>query len=789
MKLASLLLDADDSVKTAGIESPDQTQGEMDFSRIAFAFLRDRAPGLLPHLVGFENVEREDDGSRAVGLFGFAVDQSFYYVPVFFLNNQIKGMDLLYSKNENLFVPLREAWVNRVVNRKSVALGQPGGRMDKMQFSTPDFRFIRYPPVGGPSDASQLKVSHVKADLEGAYEWMQMTTANALGEDPAMGDALLKLAEATIEGRRDFDKGHSELHRFLSDFGGPEAADRLIEWTHNIEFAKSASAFHNMESLLESCFSEKFMKRAEAPIIEVCDAVRADMTAEDRQLLLRDGFRIMDKRAADDKSVAYAVDMRSSVYNPDHAGKYNIVLAGGVEKDLFVLKPSVGKLKPSLTIVYDPKKGRAFTCTNDSVFATGDVPEADKGLEEVFSKAKDAWGMTTTVKPISGEEDSKNRDTKYILVNALGKCTPPFSVENYETKGDLGRFAIDWFREPMYRDALGHQTINDENDWNNDDTLVLEDSEGQPRRVGNTLIVPAKSWKILEVSTRRSKLYVEGTGCGAPCAAGGDSDSKTKDPDPGFIPATYAEARESLMKHGCHDITVGCDDGFAYSIRVDDGTPDANLSRKEACVRLVRDIGLSDVDARSMMKEACDSYKSRRFVKFAQVSMPPPPEQTYAADPQLGIEMQQPIYAAVKGQTMSQPPKPGMNIGPGSGVNIGGEGQTQSGGMPDDAAQLAQQAAQTGQKNVFDHAVIGGLAKTYDSGAQIDQFMPDLMKSLDRLGRILFLFYWKNDEFSERYGDQDMQAMEDNLRGVFRNYGDLILKLKQKTIDTEETGV
>ena len=162
-------------------------------------------------------------------------------------------------------------------------------------------------------------------------------------------------------------------------------------------------------------------------------------------------------------------------------------------------------------------------------------------------------------------------------------------------------------------------------------------------------------------------------------------------------------------------------------------------------------------------------------------------------DPQLGLQTQQPIYASIRGQSMTAPPKPGINIGPGSGVNVGGEGQTQSqgadSGMPPDAAQLAQQASQTGQKQVFDHAVIGGLAKTYDSGAQIDQFMPDLMKSLDRLGRILFLFYWKNDEFSERYGDQDMQAMEDNLRGVFRNYGDLILKLKQKTIDTEESGV
>jgi hypothetical protein len=120
---------------------------------------------------------------------------------------------------------------------------------------------------------------------------------------------------------------------------------------------------------------------------------------------------------------------------------------------------------------------------------------------------------------------------------------------------------------------------------------------------------------------------------------------------------------------------------------------------------------------------------------------------------------------------------------------MGGEGQRQqqAGGGGMDPTQIAQQAAATGQQQVFDHSVIGGLAQTYDVSFAVDSYVPDLLKSLDRIGRILFLFYWKNVDFAERYGDQDLTAMEDQLRGVFKSLGDLTLKLKQKTIDAEGT--
>jgi hypothetical protein len=48
------------------------------------------------------------------------------------------------------------------------------------------------------------------------------------------------------------------------------------------------------------------------------------------------------------------------------------------------------------------------------------------------------------------------------------------------------------------------------------------------------------------------------------------------------------------------------------------------------------------------------------------------------------------------------------------------------------------------------------------------------------------MYYWHNDKFKERYGQQDMIELEDNLRNVFENLGELTLFLKQKTIEPEE---
>jgi hypothetical protein len=103
------------------------------------------------------------------------------------------------------------------------------------------------------------------------------------------------------------------------------------------------------------------------------------------------------------------------------------------------------------------------------------------------------------------------------------------------------------------------------------------------------------------------------------------------------------------------------------------------------------------------------------------------------------------------------------------------------------ARRNAIDASNQGQKEVLDTAVISGLVKTLDTSNLVDSYIGDLLLGLDRIGRILFLFYWHNDKFKDRYGQQDLIELEDNLRNVFENLGELSLFLKQKTIEPAES--
>jgi hypothetical protein len=64
----------------------------------------------------------------------------------------------------------------------------------------------------------------------------------------------------------------------------------------------------------------------------------------------------------------------------------------------------------------------------------------------------------------------------------------------------------------------------------------------------------------------------------------------------------------------------------------------------------------------------------------------------------------------------------------------------------------------------------------------VDRYLGDLSRGMDRLGRILLLFYWHQEEFQERYGRQDLPELEDSLTSTMDQLGKLVMFLKKKTV-------
>src|SRR4029077_8419719 len=101
---------------------------EQAFSNLAHAYLKDKAPGLQDYEVGFQLIDRNPENTKAVGVSGFKVGSQWLYAPVFFLNGDMKGHEMLYIKNQDLFVPMKENWLNYILNKKPHILGSEVGR-------------------------------------------------------------------------------------------------------------------------------------------------------------------------------------------------------------------------------------------------------------------------------------------------------------------------------------------------------------------------------------------------------------------------------------------------------------------------------------------------------------------------------------------------------------------------------------------------------------------------------------------------------------------------------------
>jgi len=120
---------------------------EQALSNLAHAYLRDKAPSLLEYEVGFQLLERNQENTKAVGVVAFKVGSQWLYIPIFFLRGELRGHELLYLKDQDMFVPLKENWLNYLLNRKPNILGD-GTNKDTSSLGVmhPDLRQLSQSP-------------------------------------------------------------------------------------------------------------------------------------------------------------------------------------------------------------------------------------------------------------------------------------------------------------------------------------------------------------------------------------------------------------------------------------------------------------------------------------------------------------------------------------------------------------------------------------------------------------------------------------------------------------------
>ena len=846
-------------------ESANQRQFEDDFGALAYQFVQDRAPALVPYMLGFEVVDRNEDGSKAVGIFGYKVDEDFYYIPAFFLNNQVRGVDMILNKKTNQFVPLTEKWIDYIVNKHSIRIGTPASNEVRDTMRNPDLTFVQRPR----DVLGKIAEDNSPWSLPEAWGHIKEATA-ALMADSTSAEMLTGL-EASVCGLEIEKSAESKyIKDFMEKVGGPECMSSFLKAMHDAGFANAAMSLYKdaeafwTENTVNAAIHVDIMKKKAAaqPKVKIVDSteglakVASDTPPTDvgekdsplsveenaRQIVEHD-FTIEDNRP--DEEVSKVTDEEALVnfeqrfQAPDQPGKYEFMMSDGMSREGVmlnaVISPSCSR-NNTLVVFDDDGNVLAEACPRAIVAASASErqlkKESDDDLQSLYDKAVPLSDIE-----VDGKENGGD-GTPYVFIDDKGNAAGPFFVKFFLSDGDHVRLAtgygspssvvirtptpeglsegygfMDWNLSDRYHDSDGRPSSEccDCCACGGDDFISVGSFSGMPKKTSSGIIMP-NDWKALKIKVTRNYLSYQEEKTETEQEKAEQS-RKFEDMKSKYTFASAIDILENMKSQGIERIKVASD-GVDYYVVVDGAKRrHGPMNYKQAAVDLVTRFGLRPRRAFGVLDKVASDKSVMllvgipSLVKKAQdslvnVAMPAPMAQIPASDPYTGIPVYSSPYIDVThGQftgVPGLPPEGGLT----KGINIGGEMERnmgadeypdehrdsmRDGALPidEEARRLAEDAAAAGQRHVFDQAAIGGLVKVFDTANIVDSYIPDFMDTIDRLGRILFLFYWKHEDFNQRYGSDDVVQMEDRLRNVFKQMGELTLQLKEKAVQKD----
>jgi hypothetical protein len=805
-----------------GGDGQDQ-QFEQAFASLAHAYLKDRAPGLLDYEVGFQLIDRNEDNSKAIGVRGFKVGSQILFAPVFFIDGDLKGHELLYIKNDDQFVPLKENWINYLLQKKPMTLGE-GIHRDTRRVG------VRRPTLGrlvhSPSKYASTMPGWLQEGLPGLayaattnpYTDARYKDMRGLPELLKEGGiravrALLKYAEAYPGIARGLDQFYdmSKIKGLLADLKREKTAAAVSSVLSGLDVAprRPMPGWARGRSVLGDMEPYNPIKTGSLQVYTYDYGNRMKPTTAldepDTEKLLEDALLIKDERQQDEGiSHAFNVETRRALTNPSETGLYDVMVKPDVFEKMVVLIGPHG------------------TCGR-KIFATVARAEGDtKGWINIHPSyiwaskqySDEDWktwaGGLPDADTLTGDSDGQ-----YIIVgHNKADGTLPFVVEG--TVGDPDGYKIlnvhfDLFSGRPRPAAMRGVTL-----WSFYESRITDNSEVYDRwidgerihvggRVGaemrsklGDVFVP-EDFRVLKVEEAdydddqwdppeedvTTKLFRP-----LKSLTGGKGESKT----PPVSPAQILDVEMGLWRQKIgstipHDRLRVTFDGS--SAHIDDGP---YLSEKQAIAHLVRDKGFRENTARAMLKMACENqFKQGGPAQEFRVEYAPWVK--YAANPYLLDEgavapsIPDPRYdqdSYMGSYVPSQKPQEDFLPVEGMQADPANRELYRPIVEPDpQAAHAATEAAATGQKEIFDTSILGGLLKTTRDDQLTDRYLGDLMKGMDRVGRILFQLYWHRESFEERYGKTHVPELEDMLRNSFEDLGDLVLDLKQKTIEPD----
>ena len=731
---------------------------EKSFLDLAYQELQDKAAPLMKpqYRLGFEIVEKNDSNSRMVGIFAFHIGDNLYYAPVFFLNGQLKGTDLLYSHSTKSFIPLMEPWLDYLVRSQQQPQGQainPGDVKGWRQ--GPNFWQMLYPP-GRHKIAS---VETVEKVVDGLNE--QKTCPAVWLEMQLMADVFVKEAKNIPA---------DLLPKYLKA-SDVKALETVVGWAK--ESPKFAQALAEVYPNDEWLVAAPAKVAAEKKTVTVKTQVHDYATPLDKKKMLTRKYVVEDNRDEIEFSRIYGVSYGEQLSNPSESGLYRVLTRGGNTIPMLILKDPMGldgiKREKALCLPMDKKENThvAFMADLKALYVDPRVEHEATSMDFPANPMLPEADLNKISIPVNKMEIGKT----YAIISPDHQLQSvhPVQIDGIMTSdGENKAFqaheahTICIHEEPVYRAVtsdLGGSLANYAETQVPAETIEITDAQlSKVRKSGTRLFIPSNLRAIeVEVDTWRNpeiKL---------------------------LFPGTFDDIQTKLAGAGIHKLAAEQTLGGDILIRVDSVLDSCALMPDAAMLRLMGGCGFKEVDAEQFVELVQKQGSAKVMFKSALesnvIQTGEMPEFYTYFDPELMAHQETPQRYELPIYNVTPPP-PIPKIG---------DKYTEEGYVSSlNPTTLSELAMAEQGKAIFDHGIVGHLSKTYSAQGMIDEYLDKLMAALDALGRIIFLYYWKNTEFVNMYGSDDMPEMENKLLGNFKNLGDIVIELKIKSLTKDK---
>ena len=803
-----------------------ETEFEQAFSSLAYAYLRDKAPRLLDFMVGFQLVERNEDNTKAMGVFGFNVDKQWLYAPVFFLNGDLKGHELLYVKGNDSFVPMKENWVNYLMSRKPHVLGEGDARsLSDLGGVHPDIRSLSIPPsVGGGKRAADeewvkevlpmlaaFKTKKASSLFRGVKD-KDISQAAVVAEPSAA--ALAKEAQnldlnkvmptslALMKVAHSISENYPTIKQSMQKFYGVDCFSRWASQYKGQAEKSASNIIEKQASVKESPYMpgsllvptdkptgpvdhEKSGKLRMYVYEHVTVSAAPELTEDDREKLLEDTVLIKDHRKGEEVSRAYNEQVEAQLTNPSETALYRVLVKPGEFKKMLIAMHGATNRgrEPMATVVRLEDNGggedKAWLNTHPTNVFADQVSEREEWKE---------W--------FNGSDCCEAGDLKeggeYLAISETGSASAPFHIQSDYGEGRYRvdfRCHIDWNEtRPATMPRLENAYSSTGDEPSTYGAMLYVDKEGKKgtkiKAIAGELRVPG-DFKFVKLSSPQKPEPGEIM----PCSSYG---SRSDMP-----PINLGKIDDiQLLFHEKTSALKVYNNGTDVYMTTGEGTN--RLSQKSAFLHLIGGFGLTEKVARDILDHSQQKTQVRYRISFA-----PGYSLEKAAAPNISM--------LANGPSVPLPEDFGdertvENYGPNTSVStqMGGEQSIRVDDMSADntdpaiydnfqnyqaedlqsSLQVAQRAGQEGQKEVFDTTMVAGMLKSVRQDSIIERYLGSLVEALDSLGRLLMNFYWHQEEFEDRYGKSDLPELEDSIRNAFESLGDITLFLKEKTIES-----